>query len=106
MESTRKQVIHAFPAKVPEPHQQGGASASQVGGNHYSKLAIQPAEYAHANGLGGLQMNVIKYVTRYRDKNGEQDLRKAIHCLELLIEMEYGAGGKRKLEDRVKSFRG
>ena len=64
----------------------------QVGGNHYSKLAIQPVEYINKNNLSYLQGNVIKYVTRYKDKNGLQDLQKARHYIEMLIELE---GGKK-----------
>lgn len=67
-----------------------GYRGSQVGGDHYSKLAIQPGEYALANNLNYWQSNVIKYVTRYRDKGGAQDLDKAIHCLQMLKEAEYG----------------
>ena len=64
----------------------------QVGGDHYSKLAIQPVEYINKNNLSYLQGNVIKYVTRYKDKNGLQDLQKARHYIEMLIELE---GGKK-----------
>lgn len=62
----------------------------QVGGGHYKDLAIQPVEYNHANGLGYLEGNVIKYVTRHKAKNGAQDIRKAIHYLELILQLEYG----------------
>lgn len=64
----------------------------QVGGNHYKKYKIQPIEYAMANNLNYCQANVVKYTTRYRDKGGVEDLRKAIHNLELLIEMEENGG--------------
>ena len=60
----------------------------QEAGNHYKHLKIQPMEYALANKLDLAQGNVVKYVTRFRDKNGIEDLRKAIHCIELLIEFE------------------
>ena len=60
----------------------------QVGGDHYSKLSIQPAVYAHHNKLSYLQGNIIKYVTRYKDKGGLEDLYKAIHSIKLLIELE------------------
>ena len=66
------------------------ALKEQVGGNHYSKLAIQPVEYINANKLSYLQGNVIKYVTRYKDKNGIEDLKKAKHYVEMLIELEEG----------------
>ena len=61
---------------------------TQVGGNHYAKCAIQPIDYIMANGLDYLQGNVIKYVTRYKDKNGVEDLEKAAHYLRIIIERE------------------
>mgnify|MGYP006429699569 CR=1 FL=1 len=64
------------------------AIKQQVGGDHYSKLAIQPVEYINKNNLTYLQGNVIKYVTRYKDKNGVEDLQKAKHYIDLLIELE------------------
>ena len=67
---------------------EGSKLKEQVGGDHYSKLAIQPVTYINANGLSYLQGNVIKYVTRYKDKNGLQDLEKAKHYIEMLIELE------------------
>ncbi len=65
----------------------------QVAGDHYKKLKIQPAEYIHANKLGYFEGNVIKYVTRWRDKNGLADLEKAKHYIELLIELEHRVQG-------------
>ena len=64
------------------------AFSKQVGASHYKHLKIQPMEYALANKLDLAQGNVVKYVTRFRDKNGIEDLKKAIHCIELLIEYE------------------
>lgn len=61
---------------------------TQVGGNHYSKLAIQPMEYSMANKLDACQHTAIKYITRFRDKGGVADLDKAIHCIEMLKEFE------------------
>lgn len=61
----------------------------QIGGNHYKDLAIQPAEYCQRNGLRFLESNAIKYITRHGSKGKAQDIRKAIHCLELLLEIEY-----------------
>ena len=60
----------------------------QVGGDHYSKLEIQPAVYAQRNKLSYLQGTIIKYVTRYKDKGGVEDLYKAIHTIKILIELE------------------
>ena len=64
------------------------ALGKQEGGDHYRKLKIQPIEYIHANSIPFAEGSVIKYVTRWRDKNGIADLKKAKHFLELLIELE------------------
>ena len=66
----------------------GSSLNKQVAGTHYKKLNIQPVEYIYANGIGYFEGNVIKYVTRWRDKNGVADLEKAKHYIELLIELE------------------
>ncbi len=60
---------------------------TQVGGNHYKSMAIQPAQYIVANGIGFLEGMVIKYVSRWEKKGGIEDLEKAIHCLQLRVEM-------------------
>jgi len=62
----------------------------QTGGSHYKDCKIQPVEYIHGNNLSYLQGNVVKYVTRYKNKNGIEDLEKARHYLELIMELEYG----------------
>lgn len=57
---------------------------TQVGGNHYTKMKIQPMEFSMANGLNPMQHTVIKYVTRVDLKgNGDEDIDKAIHTLQL-----------------------
>lgn len=61
---------------------------SQIGGNHYKDLAIQPVEYVHRNGIGYMEGCAIKYLTRWRSKGGIQDLEKAKHFIDLLIELE------------------
>ncbi len=71
---------------------QQNARAVQIGGDHYKKLAIQPFEYAMANNLNAGQTLVLRYITRYRDKNGIEDLRKARHVIDLMIERETGNG--------------
>lgn len=62
----------------------------QVSGTHYKDLAIQPIEYIHANGLDFFQGNVVKYVTRHKAKNGKADIEKAIHYLEMILQLQYG----------------
>lgn len=63
--------------------------ALQVGGNHYKAMAIQPVEYCHKNNLSSLASSVVRYVSRHEQKNGKEDLLKAKHCLDLLIEFDY-----------------
>ena len=58
----------------------------QVGGDHYKKLEIQTWDYITANDIGYMEGNVIKYVTRWKDKGGLKDLLKAKHYLDKLIE--------------------
>ena len=69
---------------------QPDALTVQVDGAHYKSLPIQPVEYIHANRIGYFEGNVIKYVTRWRDKGGVKDLEKAKHYIDLLIELEFG----------------
>lgn len=61
----------------------------QIGGDHYKESPIQPIEFIHKNGLNFSEGSAVKYICRHRKKGGRQDLEKAIHYLELLLEMEY-----------------
>jgi hypothetical protein len=65
-----------------------GALDKQIGGSHYKDFPIQPIEFIHKNGIGFIAGNVIKYVCRYKAKGGTQDLLKAKHYIEMLIEQE------------------
>lgn len=69
---------------------------NQIGGNHYKSMMIQPLEYALANNLGICEHAVIKYISRWRDKGGVDDLRKAVHYCEILIEKETAPKDKPK----------
>ena len=64
------------------------ALATQVGGNHYKSHTIQPVEYCEANRLGACESAIVKYITRWRDKGGLEDLNKIKHYVDLLIETE------------------
>lgn len=64
------------------------ALEQQRGGSHYRNMAIQPIEFIHANGIPFAEGSVIKYVSRWRSKNGIADLEKARHFIDLLIELE------------------
>lgn len=62
----------------------------QEGGAHYKNQSIQPVEYSFYNKLGFIEGNVIKYVSRHQNKNGIEDIKKAIHYLQLLAKLQYG----------------
>jgi hypothetical protein len=62
----------------------------QISGNHYKQFKIQPIEFITKNNIPFIEGNVIKYICRWRDKNGLEDLDKVIHYVELLKELEYG----------------
>lgn len=65
------------------------ANNKQVGGEHYKKhKGYEPWDVVNAWGLGYLDGTALKYIARWRDKNGVQDLQKAVHFLEKLIEQE------------------
>ncbi|CAB4183322.1 SaV-like [uncultured Caudovirales phage] len=68
----------------------------QVGGDHYKKMKIQPMEYIVANDIGFAEGTAIAYLSRWKSKGGIEDLKKARHTIELLIELEEG-----KVEDVV-----
>ncbi len=63
---------------------------SQIGGDHYKNMAIQPTEFIARNEIDFLAGTVIKYVVRHKNKNGAQDIRKAIHYCQLILELQYG----------------
>lgn len=61
----------------------------QVDGTHYKQMKIQPVEFNQLNQLNFCEASVVKYVCRHRNKNGKQDLLKAKHFIDLLLEIEY-----------------
>lgn len=67
------------------------ASDMQVGGNHYKDMPVEPSYFSQVNRLGWCEANAVKYVCRHKAKNGRQDIEKAIHYLQLLLEWEYPA---------------
>jgi len=66
------------------------ANEQQVGGAHYAVKAIQPWDFIIANNIGYLEGNIIKYISRWKDKGGVEDLKKAQHYLQKLIETSSG----------------
>lgn len=61
------------------------AFSRQVGGDHYKRMKIQPIEYILGNELGFCEANIVKYISRYKQKNGVQDVEKVIHYAQMLI---------------------
>tara|TARA_Y100001963_G_scaffold2223_1_gene2991 strand:+ start:390 stop:656 length:267 start_codon:yes stop_codon:yes gene_type:complete len=61
----------------------------QIGGSHYKKMKIQPSRFVIENELLFPEGNVIKYICRHRYKNGKEDLEKAVHFIEMIIERDY-----------------
>lgn len=74
---------------------------SQVGGSHYKARGVQPIEYTMLNELSFCQGNVIKYVTRYKDKKGLEDLGKAMHYILLEAYANYGIEGSTELAKQL-----
>jgi hypothetical protein len=70
------------------PSPAASANTHQVGGDHYRAKPIQPWDFITANGIGFLEGNAIKYLARWKDKGGIDDLRKARHYVDKLIELE------------------
>ena len=65
------------------------ASDKQVGGTHYKDMLVQPAEFINKNKLLFAEGNAIKYICRHKAKGKLQDIEKAIHYLEMIIERDY-----------------
>lgn len=79
-------VISDFMTDTMESAYMTKALETQVGGNHYKDMQIQPIEYILKNNLGYCEANVVKYISRWKSKNGVEDLRKAKHYIDLLID--------------------
>lgn len=79
-------VISEFMVDSMESMYMTKALETQVGGNHYKDMEIQPIEYIMKNNLGYCEANVVKYISRWQSKNGVEDLRKAKHYIDLLID--------------------
>ena len=76
----------------------------QVGGKHYIKYKIQPSKFVVENKLLYPEGSVIKYILRHQDKGGKQDLLKAIHFIEMIIERDY-TDEKEKQETWVEGYK-
>jgi len=63
--------------------------SSQVDGDHYTSMKIQPAEFINENNLEFAEGNAIKYICRHQKKGKRKDIEKAIHYLEMILERDY-----------------
>lgn len=72
--------------------------SKQVGGSHYSKYEIEPIDFINKNNLSYMQGNAIKYIVRYKDKNGLEDLEKAKHYIDMMIIEEYQQNSHQDVE--------
>jgi hypothetical protein len=88
-ELTYREVCDAVAARNQEKRTQIRADRTQIGGEHY-KLPIQPIDFIVKNNIPFREANIIKYVVRYKNKNGIEDLKKARHYLDMIIE-DYNA---------------
>lgn len=84
------------------PFKSSSCTEVQEGGNHYHQGSIQPIEYIHANGLNFFEGNTIKYLTRNRRKGtAVEDLKKALHYIQLWLKLEHGIDSEVKYSDTV-----
>ncbi len=74
---------------------------TQEGGGHYKDRGIQPLEYTMKNNLSFCEGNVVKYISRYKSKNGVEDLAKVIHYVLLASYEVYGEQGSTELKGKV-----
>ena len=65
------------------------AYKKQIGGNHYSRFKVQPSKFINDNKLLFAEGNAIKYICRHTAKNGKEDLEKAKHYIDMIIERDY-----------------
>ena len=65
------------------------AYKKQIGGKHYIKYKIQPSQFVVENRLLYAEGCVIKYIVRHQDKGGKEDLEKAKHMIDMIIERDY-----------------
>ena len=82
---TGKEVFNSVAVPDPNPLNR------QIGGSHYKELKIQPIEYIVGNDLNWCEGNIVKYITRHKQKGGRRDVEKVIHYAQMLLEMEYEA---------------
>ena len=76
----------------PQSKKKNMKTLEKKGEKHYKKGGVEPVQYILGNNMGYLEGNVIKYVTRHKEKGGASDIKKAIHYLEMILESQYNEG--------------
>ena len=89
---------------VNTPNKKYNPLVVQQSGNHYKNGKIQPIEYSERNNLSMCQGNIVKYITRHKEKNGIDDLAKVVHYALLEALFVYGEDGTTELRDKVDSL--
>lgn len=89
---------------VNTPNKKYNPLVVQQSGNHYKNGKIQPIEYSERNNLSMCQGNIVKYITRHKEKNGVDDLAKVVHYALLEALFVYGEDGATELRDKVDSL--
>lgn len=86
-----------------EAQESKSALDTQVGGNHYKDLKIQPIEFIHANNIDFISANIIKYAARHKSKNKDEDMKKIIHYSLLGLQLIYDYNSE-EIKELLKSF--
>ena len=89
---------------VNTPNKKYNPLVVQQSGSHYKNGKIQPIEYSERNNLSTCQGNIVKYITRHKEKNGVDDLAKVVHYALLEALFVYGEDGATELRDKVDSL--
>ena len=96
--------VDEYGADVKHPNKKYNPLVVQQSGNHYKNGEIQPIEYSERNNLSTCQGNIVKYITRHKEKNGVDDLAKIVHYALLEALFVYGEDGATVLRDKVDSL--
>ena len=81
---------HELKSKYKNLEEKLGAYKKQIGGSHYKDMKVQPAQFINDNKLLFAEGNAIKYICRHKHKGEVQDLEKAKHYIDMIIERDYG----------------
>tara|TARA_R100000329_G_C7523230_1_gene184492 strand:- start:208 stop:474 length:267 start_codon:yes stop_codon:yes gene_type:complete len=81
------------------------AYKKQIGGSHYRNMVMQPSEFINKNKLPFAEGSAIKYICRHAAKGKEEDIQKAIHYLEMILERDYTEKKKESWSEGYKKWK-